>query len=101
MAQLLTALLGAHCLQILHRPEGMRPGDLKKQKLTFDGYHMTVSGISVYSNISCRTTSRRCVHSVSGQCAEAGAALVVVTCQASISALAWVLPERCVWMLQA
>jgi hypothetical protein len=49
MAQLLTGLLGAHCLQILHRPEGMRPGDLKKQKLTFDGYHMTVSGISVYS----------------------------------------------------
>lgn len=49
MAQLLTALLGAHCLQILDRPEGMKPGDLRKQELTFDGYHMTVSGISVYS----------------------------------------------------
>jgi hypothetical protein len=27
----------------------MKPGDLRKQELTFDGYHMTVSGISVYS----------------------------------------------------
>lgn len=31
------------CLQILHRPPEMKPGDLKAMELTEDGYYMTVS----------------------------------------------------------